>query len=156
MNWTMNNRFVQQLFRLCSKPQFRKIPLFKGIASATCVAATLSIAIPAQAEQRSYTCHYTEASYTAPFSKTPSIRQCPEGECAYQVHIDNDSATINGISGFSVTKNNDSITLQRSAKDPVMGGLDTTEFVLNTVDLHFISTKTTTPAVILTTAGSCQ
>ena len=118
-------------------------------------AITLALSIPTQAEQRSYTCHYTEASYTAPFTSSPSIRQCPEGECAYHVQIGNNSAAINGISGFSVVASDNIITLRRSVKDPVMGGLDTTEFVLDTSNLEFMNTKTTTPAVTLTTQGSC-
>lgn len=116
----------------------------------------LTLPLTAAAEMLNYTCSYTEASYTAPFQSAASIRKCPEGKCTYAISIDGGVGSVNGVSGFSVDSNEQSITLQRTAKDPVMGGLDTTVITISKSDMSFESRKTTTPSVTLTTRGQCQ
>ncbi|WP_415905740.1 hypothetical protein ACMXYW_07275 [Neptuniibacter sp. QD48_55] len=122
------------------------------------IALTAGIATPltAVAEDKQYTCSYTHASYTAPFMKAPKTRNCPQGRCSYSVVIKNDSAVVNGVAGFSVEQSDEQIKLSRTAKDPVMGGMDTTNLTINKSDMSFQSVKTTTPSVVLTTQGSCS
>ncbi|MGB0203904.1 MAG: hypothetical protein ACPF9K_02515 [Neptuniibacter sp.] len=109
-----------------------------------------------QAEKANYTCSYTKASYTAPFEKEVSIRNCPEGRCSYTVTISGSSAIINGVSGFSVEQSDSMVKLSRTAKDPIMGGMDTTVLTINKSDMSFENVKTTTPSVVLKTQGTCQ
>ncbi|WP_415887907.1 hypothetical protein ACMXYO_07660 [Neptuniibacter sp. QD37_6] len=122
------------------------------------VVFTASIATPltAVAEDKQYTCSYTHASYTAPFMKAPKTRNCPEGRCIYSVVIKNGSAVVNGVSGFTVKQSDEQIKLTRTAKDPVMGGMDKTSMTINKSDMSFQSVKTTTPSIVLTTQGSCS
>lgn len=129
--------------------------IYLTIASSS-LALTLLAPLSAQAESQSYTCSYTHAVYTAPFMKNPSTRNCPEGRCSYTVMINDSKASINGVSGFTVEQNDQQIILKRSAKDPVMGGIDTTKLSINKSDMSFESVKTTTPSVVLTTKGSCS
>lgn len=110
----------------------------------------------AQAEKSNYTCGYTQASYTAPFEKEISTRNCPEGRCSYTVTISGSSAAINGVSGFSVEQSDSMVKLSRTAKDPIMGGMDTTVLTINKSDMSFENVKTTTPSVVLKTKGTCQ
>lgn len=110
----------------------------------------------AQAENIQYQCSYTHAVYTAPFMKQPGTRNCPEGRCNYAVLINGDSAKVNDVSGFSVEQTDTSILLMRTAKDPVMGGMDTTKITILKSDMSFEAVKTTTPSVVLTTKGSCS
>jgi len=117
---------------------------------------SLFSSLPAHAESQRYTCSYTHATYTAPFMKTPGTRNCPEGRCSYEIVITDSHASINNVSGYSVQQNDSVITLQRTAKDPVMGGMDTTTFKLQKSDMSFESVKTTTPSVVLTTKGQCS
>ncbi|MFW1678530.1 hypothetical protein ACFVYJ_12225 [Pontibacter sp. JAM-7] len=126
--------------------------------NSTLLALSLGLTLPLSvtAEMLNYSCSYTEASYTAPFHTAPSIRQCPEGKCTYQVMIDGMSGSVNGVSGFSVSTTDQDLTLKRTAKDPVMGGMDTTVLTINKSDMTFESRKTTTPSVTLTTQGQCQ
>lgn len=121
------------------------------------ISLTGLIAIPgfAIAESMQYQCTYTQASYTAPFMKSPSIRNCPEGKCSYHVAVSGSVASINKVAGFTVEQSDTMLKLSRTAKDPVMGGMDTTVFTLNKGDLSFESVKTTTPSVVLTTTGQC-
>ncbi|GEM_PF-7040736 len=116
----------------------------------------LTLPLTAMADMLSYTCSYTEASYTAPFQSSTSIRKCPEGKCTYAIRIDGSYGSVNGVSGFSVSNSEQGITLQRTAKDPVMGGMDTTVITITKSDMSFESRKTTTPSVTLTTRGQCQ
>ena len=108
------------------------------------------------AETTSYTCGYTQASYTAPFEKEVSTRNCPEGHCSYTVTITGSSATINGVSGFAVEQSDTMVKLSRTAKDPIMGGMDTSVLTINKSDMSFENVKTTTPSVVLRTQGTCQ
>lgn len=101
-------------------------------------------------------CSYTEASYTAPFMKSPSIRNCPENRCNYLISIMGAKGTVNGVSGFSVNMSDQMIKLSRSAKDPVMGGIDTTDIIISKGDMRFEGIKTTTPSVVLKTRGQCS
>ena len=110
----------------------------------------------ALAETSNYTCSYTQASYTAPFEKEISTRNCPEGRCSYTVTISGASATINGVSGYSVEQSDSMVKLSRTAKDPIMGGMDTSVLTINKGDMSFENVKTTTPSVVLRTQGTCQ
>lgn len=110
----------------------------------------------ALAETTSYTCSYTQASYTAPFEKEISTRNCPEGRCSYTVTITGSSAMINGVPGFTVEQSETMVKLSRTAKDPIMGGMDTTVLTINKSDMSFENVKTTTPSVVLRTQGTCQ
>lgn len=109
-----------------------------------------------QAETVNYSCDYTQASYTAPFEKTANTRNCPEGRCSYIVSISGGSGTVNGVSGFSVEQSDAMIKLSRTAKDPIMGGMDTTVLTINKSDMSFENIKTTTPSVVLRTQGTCK
>lgn len=128
----------------------------KLILTSSCAPLLLGVTTTASATEASYLCSFTEASYTAPFMKKPSTRACPEGRCSYQVDIRGDRASLNDVSGFAVTQEGTQLTLTRTAKDPVMGGMDTTTFKLNTETMQFENVKTTTPSVVLTTSGSCK
>lgn len=110
----------------------------------------------AHAETIQYQCSYTHAVYTAPFMKSPGTRNCPEGRCSYDVLIDGASAKVNNVSGFGVEQTDSSIVLTRTAKDPVMGGMDRTKLTILKSDMSFESVKTTTPSVVLTTKGQCS
>ncbi|MFY0677541.1 MAG: hypothetical protein JXR18_09680 [Neptuniibacter sp.] len=130
--------------------KFRSTMALIGLATAVCMSPV------ANAESTSYSCTYTKASYTAPFEKEVNFRNCPEGRCNYVVSISGASATVNGVSGFSVEQSTTIIKLSRTAKDPIMGGMDTTVLTINKGDMTFESVKTTTPSVVLRTQGSCQ
>lgn len=116
--------------------------------------ATLSTAV--QAEAMNYSCYYTQASYTAPFEKSASTRNCPEGRCSYMVTISGASGTVNGVTGFAVEQSETMVKLSRTAKDPIMGGMDTTVLTINKSDMSFENVKTTTPSVVLSTQGTCK
>lgn len=120
------------------------------------VSSVLFIPVTAKADSRSYTCTYTHASYTAPFMKQPSIRNCPEGRCSYQINFTNSVGSINGVSGFDVSDTETFIRFSRTAKDPVMGGMDTTVLTIQKSDMSFENVKTTTPNVTLKTQGHCS
>ncbi len=108
------------------------------------------------AETQQFQCSYTQASYTAPFMKSPGIRKCPENRCIYMISVMGAKASVNGVSGFAVTNTDTVIKLSRTAKDPVMGGMDTTMITINKGDMSFKAAKTTTPSVVLTTTGQCS
>lgn len=108
-----------------------------------------------QAETINYHCTYTHASYTAPFMKTPGTRNCPEGRCSYNVAINGTQGSINGVSGFDVFQSESQIVLGRTARDPIMGGMDTATLTIQKSDMSFVGVKETTPSVVLTTKGSC-
>lgn len=116
----------------------------------------LTMPLSAQAESKNYQCTYTQATYTAPFMKEPSTRNCPESKCNYMITVSGNSATVNGVSGFSVLDSDTQLILERTAKDPIMGGMDTTRFEIDKSAMQFKATKTTTPSVTLTTMGSCS
>lgn len=122
-------------------------------ASLTLGMATSNLAL---AEQTQYSCSYTDASYTAPFMQGAKTRACPQGRCNYDIVINKNMALVNGVSGYAVEQSEQSIKLSRTAKDPVMGGMDSTVLTINKQDLSFQSVKTTTPSVVLTTQGSCS
>lgn len=111
--------------------------------------------ISAQAETMEYQCGYTKSSYTAPFSGNKAGRQCPEGRCGYAVIINGQSARINNVAGYTVEQTEKVITLKRTVKDPVMGGMDSTVFTIDKENKQFKSVKTTTPSVTLVTQGQC-
>ncbi|MDO6513398.1 MULTISPECIES: hypothetical protein [unclassified Neptuniibacter] len=114
------------------------------------------LATAVQAEATHYQCTYTHAVFTAPFMKTPGTRDCPEEHCKYAITIDGSSGTINGVSGFNVEQDSNMVKLSRTAKDPIMGGMDTTTLTINKTDMTFEAVKTTTPSVTLTTKGRCS
>lgn len=116
----------------------------------------LAMPLTAQAEQTNYHCTYTQATYSAPFMKEAKTRNCPEGKCSYQVTVSGSNGVINGVMGFSVTDSESQLILDRTAKDPIMGGMDNTRFVLDKTNMTFEIKKTTTPSVVLTTSGSCS
>ncbi|WP_286238313.1 hypothetical protein [Neptuniibacter halophilus] len=122
------------------------------------LALSTALLLPAlaQAEDQHYTCSYTEASYTAPFMKNPAVRKCPESHCSYQVMISNGQASINGVVGFMLEQSETMLKLSRTARDPIMGGMDSTVLTINKTDMSFESIKTTTPDVTLTTRGRCS
>lgn len=118
--------------------------------------AVAMLSSTAQAENISYSCSYTQASYTAPFQNNGNSRTCPEGRCSYVISISGGSATVNGVSGFVVDQSDSLLTLSRTAKDPIMGGMDSTVLTINKTDMSFENVKTTTPSVVLKTQGTCQ
>ncbi|MGH1462644.1 MAG: hypothetical protein ACRBB6_11455 [Neptuniibacter sp.] len=132
------------------KKDFRSTLAFLGLAAI----AGLSSAV--QAENVNYNCAYTQANYTAPFEKNAKTRNCPEGKCNYLITISGSSAVVNGVSGFSVEQSDLMIKLSRTAKDPIMGGMDTTVLTINKSDMSFENVKTTTPSVVLRTQGICK
>jgi hypothetical protein len=129
---------------------------FNLLTAALGLAVATALPSIAQAESAQYQCSYTHAVYTAPFMKKPGTRNCPEGRCSYSVQINGDSAKVNGVIGFNVEQTDTSILLTRTAKDPVMGGMDTTKITILKSDMSFEAVKTTTPSVVLTTKGSCS
>lgn len=129
---------------------------FNLIIANAALSASLFLPTMAQAEDTHYQCTYTHAVYTAPFMKTPGTRNCPEGRCSYSIQINGESAKVNGVSGFSVEQTDTSTLLSRTAKDPVMGGMDTTKITILKSDMSFEAVKTTTPSVVLTTKGTCS
>ncbi len=110
----------------------------------------------AHADDSRYQCTYTHAIFTAPFMKTPGTRNCPESHCKYEILISGASGSINGVSGFNVEQSDSTVTLSRTTKDPIMGGMDTTTLTINKTDMSFEAVKTTTPSVVLTTRGNCS
>ncbi len=130
--------------------------VFNKVLTGLGVSSVLLFSANGFAEGMNYSCSYTQASYTAPFMKQPNIRNCPEGRCSYQVQINGSMGTVNGVSGFGVDQSNSTIKLSRTAKDPVMGGMDTTVLTINKSDMTFTNVKTTTPSVTLTTQGTCN
>ena len=129
---------------------------FNLIIASAALSASLFLPSMAKAEDTHYQCTYTHAVYTAPFMKKPGTRNCPEGRCSYSVQINGNSARVNDVSGFNVEQTDASILLTRTAKDPVMGGMDTTKITILKSDMSFEAVKTTTPSVVLTTKGNCS
>jgi hypothetical protein len=130
--------------------------LFRNTFALVALGAAASLPVSAQAETVQYSCSFTQASYTAPFQNNGNSRSCPEGRCSYLVAISGNAGTVNGVSGFTVEQSDQTITLSRTAKDPIMGGLDTTVLTINRSDMSFENVKTTTPSVVLKTQGTCQ
>ncbi|WP_207062566.1 hypothetical protein [Motiliproteus sp. SC1-56] len=120
------------------------------------VAALMSLQV--MAEPTSYRCTYQESTYEAAFMEAPATRQCPNSHCYYDLVIDEAaaSASVNGTTGYQLQVEGNTLTLSRSAVNPIMGGTDTATFTLERDSGRFVGKKTTSPEVTVTSFGSCN
>lgn len=117
-----------------------------------------ALAMPVVAEPLSLRCHFSESTFSAPFMDAPQTRPCPQADCYYDLDFDSDGgvAMVNGVSGYRVEQGASDVILQRSVRNPIVGGRDSARFSVNRESLSFTSERTTPPSVLLRAAGQCD